>query len=217
MIVSKTQAISAAAVVIATAGLANAGLITGNLPGDAAFNALDLPEVAVAEGRIGNNAFNGTHELTIGQDTGAPAQTAQFIWGNGVAQPFTLTYDAGNSAIQFEVGGNVLDFAVADAINGLYIRTRATNLGTGITLDNFNLNGDAVAGASSTVGNGADYFFITGNQLLSGFTLTGDATLSWENQPSQSQLAFQIKMTIPTPGTVGLLAMGGLVATRRRR
>ncbi len=217
MIVSKTQATLAAAVVITSAGLANAALVTGNLPTDAAFNALELPEVAVAEGRIGNNALSGTHELTIGQDTGAPAQTAQFVWGNGVAQPFTLSYDAGNDAIQFQVGNNTLNYTVADAINGIYIRTRATNLGTGITVDNFTLNGDPIPGASSTVGNGADYFFITGNQLLNGFTLTGDATLSWENLPSQSQLAFQIKLTIPTPGTVGLLAMGGLVATRRRR
>jgi hypothetical protein len=214
---TKTPAILAAAAVIASAGFAHAGLVTGNLPSDAAFNALALPEVAVAEGRIGNNALNGTHELTIGQDTGAPAQTAQLIWGNGVAQAFTLTYDAGNNALEFQVGKNTLSYALGDAINGIYIRTRATNLGTGITVDNFTLNGDPIAGASATVGNGADYFFITGNQLLSGFTLTGDATLSWETQPSQSQLAFQVKLTIPTPGTVGLLAMGGLLATRRRR
>ncbi|MGP1347741.1 MAG: choice-of-anchor W domain-containing protein [Phycisphaerales bacterium] len=217
--IARTAPAIATAIVCLSAGSASAGLFTGHIDTDAQFNALGLIENAVAEGRIGNNALNGTHELDLGPDTGAPAQTAQHVWGNGVDTPFSLTFAPGSGIITFALGGKTLNYGTVSEITGIYIRTRATQPGTSVSISNLILNADPIAGASSADGSadGTDYFFITGNQLLSGFTLTGDANLAWGTLPTNSNLAFQIKLTVPTPATTGLLAIAGIAATRRRR
>jgi len=89
------------------------------------------------------------------------------------------------------------------------VRTRAAKSGASIRVDTLVLNGVSISDSSSasyTVNSGLDILRVQGASLAAPFTLTGNATLSWNasNQPTQSQLAFQVKFGPPsaTPPTV---------------
>jgi hypothetical protein len=200
-------------------------------------------EVAVAEGRIGNNALNGTHEVGL---FGPPAFTAQspiaaqqggttnFIWGNGTAVNFslartgtTLTFTMGNYT------GILTDTEVAD-IDGLVFRVRPAgpvSQPSDVLLSNLVFNGNALAtiGAATPPPDANSSGPVTTLRALEGigagnFTLTGAATLSWNGTlPTGSNLAFQIKAydtptAVPAPAALALFGIGllGLAMVRRR-
>jgi hypothetical protein len=150
----------------------------------------------VAEGRIGDRGGAATFELDLGQDTGAPGTTAQYDWQSGVAEPFTLTYDHFTGQVTFSLGGIVLNYTTPYFdFDQVFVRTRATEEGTSILVDDLVIDGDGISDQSAAVGNGLDILWIKGANLNNGFVLTGVATLTWTGTPpTQSRLAFQIKI-----------------------
>ena len=190
---------------------AAAAFQTSHLTSDA--DMLDLVQdfAFVAEGRIGDRGGAATFELDLGPDTGAPAQTAQYDWPNGTAVPFTLEYDAGLDLVTFTVGAHVLTYAPDPGFAEIYIRARATNAGTAMLVDGLVLNGTPVNDQSHAVGDGLDILRITGEAVQLGFVLTGDATMSWSGTPpTQSRLAFQLKVASPAPVAVEPATWGAI-------
>jgi hypothetical protein len=150
----------------------------------------------VSEGRIGDRGGAATFELDLGQDTGHPATTAQYAWQSGVAEPFTLAYNNLTGQVTFSLGGINLYYTTPYFdFDQVFVRTRATEAGTSILVDELVIDGETVADQSSAVGSGLDILWIKGASLNNGFVLTGVATLVWTGAPpTQSRLAFQIKI-----------------------
>lgn len=176
---------------------ADAVIQTGHFTTDAEMLALLSDSLFVAEGRIGDLGGAATFELDLGQSTAAPAVQAQYPWQNGQAEPFTLGYDAGSRLVTFSLGGRTLTYVTEFSNFGVvYVRTRAVESGTAVTVGTLALDGAPLGAASSAAGqDGLDILWITGAPLESGFTLAGVAALSWGAViPGQSRLAFQIKV-----------------------
>lgn len=156
----------------------------------------------VSEGRIGDLGGSATFELDIGATTSAPSQTAQFVWPNGTAEPFTLTYDNLTNLVSFTVGGNTLTYTPVTPVtvsSDLYLRVRATT-STGTTFSSIILHNMVLNGTPLTIqpyaanpGAGLEVVEVSGEILSNGFTLTGQSTMNWVGTPpSQSRLAYQI-------------------------
>lgn len=192
-----------------------------------------------AESRWGSGAVGGnTFELDIHaiNDGGGFYNLDQdeFGWQKGEAVDFSLAFDG--SALTYTVGGQVLSTEqVADNYSELFIRTSARSEGSSIQLQNLNFtNGSSAAianlGSTCTGGVGcgffdAEYFHIT--DITGAFTLTGQSIMDWSNSalPSQSRLAYQVKLVagdpgsadVPEPGMAIALAGLGLGLLSRRR
>lgn len=176
---------------------AGAVIQTGHFATDAEMLAILSDSLFVAEGRIGDRGGAATFELDLGQTTAAPAVQAQYPWQNGLAEPFSLTYDAGTRLVTFSLGGRILTYVTEFRDFGvIYVRTRAVDVGASVSVGNLILDGSALGDASVAVlPGGLDILWITGGAFDAGFTLTGVATLNWGAIiPSQSRLAFQIKV-----------------------
>jgi hypothetical protein len=77
----------------------------------------------------------------------------------------------------------------------VFVRTRAVNEGSSVTVSDIVIDGESVMDQSQATGNGLDNLWIQGAILNDGFTLTGNAVLTWTGAaPTQSRLAFQIKV-----------------------
>lgn len=192
-------------------------------------------ELFVAEGRIGNNANNGTYEASINNAAGSPVEQTNFSWGNGVAtnsnnvRSFSLEYDG--QTVKFIIAGKTLQTQVfSGPVNQIFLRTRAAN-NSAARLSNLMLNNTPVGSLFSQGTGGShdvDYLVISGDLVngaysnFSPFNLTGNALLSWTGtQPKNSHLAFQIKVgtgtPVPTPALLpGLIGMG-VAAMRKKR
>ena len=176
---------------------AHAALVTSHLATDADMLAILTQTVVVAEGRIGDRGGAATFELDLGQDTGAPATTAQYNWVSGQVEPFSLSFDTGLNEVVFQLGGKILVYNPGPNLDELFVRVRATRDETSLTVDNMVLDGEFVFDQASTTGPapGLDILRIEGANLNDGFLLTGDATLNWGAVvPTNSNLAFQIKI-----------------------
>lgn len=190
---------SLAAVALAVAAIlpaaAGAALVTSHLGSDDELFALSPTFDFIAEGRIGDLGGAATFEVDLGPDTAHPYATAQYAWGSGVSEPFTLAYDpvAGNAS--FVLGGRALVFPTLLGANELFVRTRAINPGSAVSVTDLVLDGQAVGDLSQAVADGLDILRIQGGTLVDGFVLTGTAVLSWTGAPpTQSRLAFQVKV-----------------------
>jgi hypothetical protein len=167
-----------------------------HLATDAELLTLISDTIFVAEGRIGDLGGAATFELDLGQSTAAPNATAQYPWISGAVEPFTLTYSSGTGLVTFTLGGKVLTYTTPFPMFGdIFIRTRAVEAGRSVIVRDLVLDGVNVGDVSNAVGPGLDILWISGAPLSMGFTLTGTATLAWTGAaPTQSQLAFQIKV-----------------------
>lgn len=194
---------------------------------DAAMSALISGfEVGVAEGRWGNNALNGTHELDVGLSTGAPAETRHLIWPKATPVPFTLEWQA--STLSLTVGSHTLSYGGGGSVNELFLRTRAVTSGSSIVLDDLVLDGYSLGATSQASADGTGILRVSTPLLGDGFVLSGTSTMDWgAESPSNSRLAFQIKLVqnpapalavIPEPQAMGLLSTAAamIVAARRR-
>lgn len=191
-----------------------------------------------AEGRIGNHQANGTFEADIGPSTASPAQTAQRVMTSGQAFDFSLTYNPTTSVAGFYVQHAVpatLQYTILPPFDGfatdaLFLRIRAVDAANDtMLLSNLALDGVSISNLSAglNTGNGDLMIFrLTGPELLDGFTLTGQATMTWGTGggvPQNSQLAFQIKgvdlTPVPLPAALWLFGSGlaSLIPVIRRQ
>jgi len=215
-----THACLASSIVVGlAASAANANIITNNI-NDAQMNALIDTELMVAEGRIGNNALSGTHELALGPDTGnaGTLATEQFVWSSGQAYSWTFSVSGGMAT--FTLDNEVLMNSMAGDFTDLFLRTRSTD-GSSSLLDNLVLNGQSIGANSFSAGSSpADVLHIS-NFSTDNFMLSGTAVFEFGTPaPSNSALAFQIKAAttlVPAPGALALLGLAGCVGARRRR
>jgi hypothetical protein len=186
----------------------------------------------VAEGRIGDRGGAATFEVDLGQSTAAPATTAQYAWPNAVAVPFTLGFDPNQNRVTFTVDGQSLTYSPSGTFTDIFFRTRSYPAGSGIVLDSLVFDGDSVGESVSAYGpNGLEILWLSGSTLMDGFQLSGTSTMSWSGSaPSQSQLAYQIKVgyveptgnpDVPEPCTLALAGMvllgGAATAAFKRR
>jgi hypothetical protein len=178
-------------------GIAVSELTTTHFDTDAEMLQYLSDTMFVSEGRIGDRGGYQTFELDLGQSTGDPAETAHYDWQNGQEEPFSLTYDPIGGLVTFTLGGVTLYYnTVYEDFDAIFVRTRAVDAGTAITVDDLVLNGDPVDDLSSTAGpGGLDILLIYGVPINMGFTLEGTATLGWTGAPpTHSSLAFQVKV-----------------------
>lgn len=222
---------------VATVGLASFPAVAGAfgisfVNDDNDFNALNPNLAFVAEGRIGNNAMNGTHELNFhGTNENNPTATsdqADYVWTSGLPTVFKLMYDATTRNISYQVGNTVLNsIANNNVVSDIFIRARATVSESSIAIANLVFNGTplsqslAIAGTSNW-SDSMEYLRISG--VTDSFTLEGTSIMSWGNtRPSNSNLAYQIKVgnaeAVPEPLSVLGLGLGasGLAFLKKRR
>jgi hypothetical protein len=196
-----------ACLVVATAaipGAALAALTTSQIATDAELTSTLTNLACVAEGRGGDGAGAATFELDLGPDTAAPFVTAQYGWVNAQVEPFSLVYDSGLNKFTFTLGAKVLEYTPVPGFTEVWVRTRAVNAGSTCLVSNMVLDAENVGDTSFADGDatGLGILRIQGGTLNDGFVLTGEATLSWTGSlPSQSRLAFQIKIGTPDSAT----------------
>lgn len=193
---------------------------------DIDFNLLldkgDFKELFVAEGRIGNNATNGTQELSINRDVRDPIKPAQIVaqsqlsWGKDTLWDFTLAYTG--SKVDFSVsraGGPSVLLSSTEfnkPVNQIYFRTAAQGGNNNfVGLFNLSLNGHSIPDISSlgTPGN-RDVDYLAVGDINAPFTLTGKTRFDWGGtRPNNSNLAFQIKVgsrrRVPEPSILGAI------------
>ncbi len=213
--------ISAIAIGLVAANLigitaASACILTSHVAADADMLAMVQQFAFVAEGRIGDGSGAATFELDLGPDTGAPWTTAQYAWPNGTPVPFSLIYDQGADLVHFTVGATALSYTPAVGFAELFVRTRAVNAGSSILVDNLALDGVPLCDSAQAVADGLDILRVQNQPLQNGFTLTGQVTMSWTGtMPTQSRLAFQLKVATPVPVASEPATWGRVKATYR--
>jgi hypothetical protein len=178
----------------------------------------------VSEVRGGNNATNGTYELSVNNwTTNAGANvtyptTAQNVFTSGQAVDFSISYDGTNAT--FIWGTNLTPPKTLTASNlteasrfpngldSIFIRLRS-NANSSFGLSNLVVDGNAYGGSLlANSSDNFDYLLITG--ITNNFTLTGKATLSWTGAiPSNSNLDMTVKAgygaagaAVPEPLTI---------------
>ncbi len=143
------------------------------------------------------NFFDGVTQALIGGFTGAGANLAG-LPGGGLA---------GNSSVRLSFGAGVLEFLnillPTDVIFTVTITSVTFTAGTG---NDPNLIGQQIRNPVS-IGSSSDQLVLNGAVVNDPLGTGPDGNFS----------LYLITNSIPTPATAGLLALGGLVATRRRR
>lgn len=189
---------------------------------DTDFNTLvndgDFSELFVAEGRIGDRGGRAQKELKINGDVldNAPvSEETQFNWESGQQYDFTLEYDG--STVNYMLGGQTLstqDFS--GPINSIFFRTSA-GADTTTSLTNLVFNGTAIGDLTSSESGSRDIDYLQLDDVSSPFTITGQASMTWEGKAPRGSLnAFQIKVgnspatSVPEPGTIGAIFITGL-------
>ncbi|MCG9899359.1 MAG: PKD domain-containing protein, partial [Hydrotalea sp.] len=170
---------------------------------EALFSRLDFS----AEARIGGAS---TYELDIHriQPFTVFSPTQEFAWQNGVAVPFTVTYNPsaiGNNKFIFTVGSGAstrtlqIDpanppsgSAFPTDFNGIWFFTRGSSTGNSLISD-LTLNGESLSNIDVT--NTSSNLVLRGYTISQGFNLTGKITYSWTGtMPTQSNLNFNVKL-----------------------
>lgn len=199
--------------------VASAQLVATHLSSNSQLAAVLLDTSVVAQGRIGDRAASATYERSLGPSTFSPAVTGQYNWPNGSPVDFRLDFDAGLNRITFTVGGQSQQYTpLADFTDDLFIRTRAATSGSAVRIDQLILDGVSLSDSAQAANNAIDVLWIRGANLRNGFTLTGKSTMTWSTQPSNSNLAYQLKLghTVPEPATGVLAALGAWALFKRR-
>lgn len=141
----------------------------------------------VATGQFGSIVLNNNDQTESQVD---------FDWVNGEKQPFSISYDG--STIGYTVEGKSLETQTEGFFKDIFIFTQAPEDYSRVVLNNLWLTDSdtalSISGiAASSPYNAVNIFWI--QDIKKGFTLTGNALLSWLNQPQNPvNLAYQIRV-----------------------
>ena len=168
-----------------------------------------------AEGRIGDvgqDRGNQTHEINIHiPPSNSTVDEDSWVWkNNGVPMNFEINFDAATDTVVYTVKDNgnseSLSYVIPDGytFSDIMVRTRATKANSGIMINDLTLDGSSIGGRSVAVGDssGRDILWISGQELMDGFTLKGQSTMYWDtsvnvkDRPKNSELAYQIKFGV---------------------
>jgi len=158
----------------------------------------------VSEVRGGNNATNGTYELSInnwlnndGKNVTYPT-TADNVCKSGQEVDFSISYDGKNATFiwgttKLQANNLTERDRFSNGLDSIFIRLRA-NDSSSFGLSNLVVDKNAYDGSLLADKNdNFDYLLITG--ITNNFTLTGKATVSWTgNIPSNSNLDLTVKV-----------------------
>lgn len=212
--------------------------IVGNVGDDIAFNNymqnLGVPgyqalpnvdytnEVFSAQGRIGNNAINGTNEIGLHWNNPAdatPPSSSPQLGGIGSSQRIWGVTGFHNALVDFRIqrlgdrvtltfgplGTPLYQASITDAFVGdvslLAFRSRAEANGTmtsnQASLINMTLDGASIPDSDAfdgVIGGGSVVENVVVKDIVGDFTLTGQTVLNWTgDRPANSVLAWQIK------------------------
>lgn len=172
------------------------------------------------EARGGNNQLNGDWEVGVGERTSSPGNfnQGQFVWGDGPTPltDFQLTW-LPNVGITTNIGGTVVswddsDWQVGDAIRIVTKRQAILNL--------TEVDGQAVTYNLGNSSNDIFEYYITGNSLLDGWTLTGHIGVTGGLGSKHEVLikAGNFAQPVPAPaaGLPALIGMG-IAITRQKK
>jgi hypothetical protein len=184
------------------------------LPPNFTIDNQTFTEVFVAEGRIGTAGMSGDWELGIlnPNNNHLPDKQAQFVWENGTVYDFTLEYK--DSTVNYTVGETLLSSTIFSApVNTIYIRTKS------FTSDNTPSSSSKVEDlvftdsslTFSSIAQDGDIDYLQISDISESFELKGQVSFSWTgNQPTHSNLAYQIKVgnSEPVPEPLTILGSG---------
>lgn len=208
-----------AAMIAALAGTAVAGGPTlilddfDNDPNDDAGGPRDVSSVINADPFGQPATFNVDTGFSFGGDTGA----AVFNSGIGVEQEGRILYDNNGSGLNLDaaalgLAGFEFDFLAVDQDFEIQIQLGTDGGGTADFSGTINAGTNFSASfalASFTIGAGFDAADV--DSVLLTFNDADGAT------PSLDFVLTEFRATVPTPGALAMLAVGGLVAAGRRR
>jgi len=223
----RTRAAVAAAVIVGAAGITNAAITTVD-PG--LYTGIDDR----FEARMRLDGGNSQTWKTAFWDDAMIANSGvtQNLFQNGVAYPFSFSYNAATGDAALSVAGKALntnipltpglDFAgfdwfVRSEANG---STTASNLFVSVDGGSPTALPDLISGNAQVFVNGPTYFL---SNPATTIDITGDLAFAWDAgvnlQGERFKLSFKINegTLIPTPGAMAIFALAGGIATRRRR
>ncbi len=201
---SSAKVFISAAFVVFLFSTVSAEIVTEHIATDAEMLYYLSDTLFVAEGRIGDRGGYATFELDVGNDTGAPVQTANYNWQSGIVEPFTVSFVRSTGLVSFSLGGQTLEYTTPYFdFDQIFVRTRAVDAGTSVEVGEIVIDGVGVTDHSvADDTSGLDILWIRGASLNDGFVFQGNAVLTWTGTPpTQSRLAFQIKV-----GKLGVIA-----------
>ena len=122
-----------------------------------------------------------------------------FNWENGTEYEFSLEYDG--SMVNYILGGKTLSTQEFNGpINSIFFRTSAWE-NTTTSLTNLMFNGTAIGDLISNGIGSRDIDYLQLNDISSPFTITGKASMSWQEIKGNSNLKilsmlFKLKLVI---------------------
>jgi len=139
-------------------------------------------------GRLGEE--EGAPELELLNGSGFLQASALFQWRCNHEERFSLIYE--NGLLEFRIGQLVLAFEPGSGPDELYLACHAELEGSGVTLNDLELNGSRLGDSCWTVGpDSGDVLWISGPDLSSRFELSGTVNLAWIGEaPGPEDLSF---------------------------
>lgn len=156
---------------------------------------------------VAGGTFNGTTDINFSLHDGSPSG---MVFGSGATLYSTTITGVTLNASD---GGGADLFTLSIDLPNVMTLGGFNNIGFAIGVENFNYDGQLGFQASATTGQ--DVGFYTNN--ASYYDGSSWSLFSFGSDPTFGVANFVATIYTPTPGTAGVLALGGLVAVRRRR
>lgn len=177
--------------------LATLGLLVSPVAADA-LSLSTVSSEAELTASMSQPAWIATGQLSsVSLNTYTQAESnIDFAWSNGESQPFSLSYDG--STVRYTIGEQTLEAKIDGFFKDIFIYLKAAEDSTSVLLKNLLLTDSNTTLSISGMAASSPYQNLTifgFHDISGGFTLTGNAMLSWLN-PLQNvtNLTYQIQV-----------------------